>query len=53
LFAGVAYELVTRRRVHRAYVWGGALLMASVPLRMLISQTSAWKEFAAAIVRLV
>jgi hypothetical protein len=53
LFAGVAYDLVTRRRVHRAYVWGGALLMASVPLRMLISQTSAWKEFAAAIVRLV
>jgi hypothetical protein len=53
LFAGVTYDLVTRRRVHPAYMWGGAALIVSVPLRMLISQTSAWKAFAAAIVRLV
>ena len=53
LFAGIAYDLATRRRVHAVYMWGGAALIASVPLRMLISQTDAWKAFASAIVRLV
>jgi len=53
LFAGVVYDLVTRRRVHPVYLRGGALVVASVPLRLLVSQTTAWKAFAAALVRLV
>jgi hypothetical protein len=53
MLAGVVYDLVTRRRVHPVYLWGGAALFASVPLRLVISSTEAWKNFAAAIVGLV
>ncbi|HUS19408.1 MAG TPA: hypothetical protein VMZ25_07140 [Terriglobales bacterium] len=47
--AGVAYDLVSRGRIHRAYLWGAPLLAASVPLRLMISGTEAWKAFAQAI----
>ena len=53
LLAGVIYDLLTRRRVHPVYIWGGAALIASVPLRLVISNTGAWKSFAAAITGLV
>jgi hypothetical protein len=53
LLAGVIYDLLTRRRVHPVYIWGGAALIASVPLRLVISSTGAWQSFAAAIVGLV
>jgi hypothetical protein len=49
--AGVIYDLATRRRVHPAYVWGGTLLMLSVPLRLLLSSTPAWTAFAQALTR--
>jgi len=53
MLAGVVYDLLTRRRVHPVYIWGGTALVASVPLRLVISNTGAWKSFAAAIVGLV
>ena len=40
------YDFVSRRRVHKAYLWGGALMIASVPLRLMISGTGAWRGFA-------
>jgi hypothetical protein len=40
------YDFVSRRRVHKAYLWGGGLMVASVPLRLLISGTGAWRGFA-------
>jgi hypothetical protein len=43
------YDLVTRRRVHKAYLWGGALMVASVPLRLAISDTGLWQAFARAL----
>jgi hypothetical protein len=43
---GVLYDLATRRQVHRAYLWGGAFLVASVPVRLAISGTAAWHTFA-------
>lgn len=46
LLLGVTYDWVTRRRVHPAYLWGGALLVASVPLRLMISATSGWHRLA-------
>ena len=46
LLAAVIYDLVTRKRVHPAYLWGGGLLVASVPLRLMISGTAAWRGFA-------
>ena len=46
IFAGVIYDVMTRRRVHPAYLWGGGVLLVSVPLRLTISATEAWKAFA-------
>ncbi len=46
LMAAVIYDWVTRRKVHPVYLWGGALLVASVPLRLIISGTGPWKAFA-------
>jgi hypothetical protein len=39
----VAYDLVTRRRVHQAYAWGVPLLVASVPVRLMVSGTAPWR----------
>ena len=53
MVAGVVYDLVTRRRVHPVYIWGGSALVLSVPLRLAIANTAAWQTFAAAIVGLM
>lgn len=44
--AGAVYDLTTRGRIHRVYLWGGALFVLSIPARLLISTTSVWKAFA-------
>jgi hypothetical protein len=44
--AGAIYDFVSRGRVHKAYLWGGAILVVSVPLRLGIANTSAWQSFA-------
>jgi asparagine N-glycosylation enzyme membrane subunit Stt3 len=46
----ITCDLVTRRRVHPAYLWGGALLILSVPVRLIISTTQAWHRLAAILV---
>jgi len=46
VIAGAVYDYISRRRVHKIYLWGGALLFVSVPLRLIISSTSAWHAFA-------
>jgi hypothetical protein len=43
---GIVYDLVSRRRVHPAYLWGGALIVASQPLRLVVGQTDAWRAVA-------
>jgi hypothetical protein len=45
------YDFVSRGRVHRVYLWGGALIVASVPLRLFISTTGAWRAFAQMLTR--
>jgi len=50
LAAGVIYDYLSRGRVHRVYLWGGALLVLSVPARLAISGTAAWKAFAQALI---
>jgi hypothetical protein len=52
LLAAVLYDLASRRRIHPAYMWGGALLVISVPLRLMISGTQAWHTIAESLVRL-
>jgi hypothetical protein len=46
IVAGVVYDLLSRRRVHPVYVWGGALFVLSVPARLAFSGTAAWRAFA-------
>jgi hypothetical protein len=46
LIVAVVYDVASRRRVHPVYIWGGALLVASVPVRLMVSSTSAWRSIA-------
>jgi hypothetical protein len=46
ILAGVVYDKASRGRVHPVYAWGGTILVISVPLRLLISRTDAWKRVA-------
>jgi hypothetical protein len=48
--AGI-YDLVSRRRMHKVYLWGGALILVSVPARLAISSTAAWRSFAELLTR--
>jgi hypothetical protein len=44
--AGIVYDLISRRRVHPAYLWGGGWILLSVPLRLVVSTTGVWTAFA-------
>jgi hypothetical protein len=46
ILALAAYDLVTRKRVHPATIWGGLFLVASQPLRLVIGGSDAWIAFA-------
>jgi hypothetical protein len=46
IVAIMVYDLVTRRKIHPATVWGGLVIVASQPLRLMISGTQAWMAFA-------
>jgi hypothetical protein len=49
--AGAIYDLVSRRSIHPVYLWGLGLLAVSVPGRLMISGTGAWRAFAEALIR--
>lgn len=52
LIAGPVYDLVTRRRVHPAYVWGGLLAIAGIPpIVSQLSATAAWHSIASWLMR--
>jgi hypothetical protein len=55
LFPVVAmlYDYVSRGRVHTVYVWGSALLVLSIVVRIAISGTAAWLTVARALTSLV
>jgi hypothetical protein len=46
IVACLLYDLIARRRIHRATAWGGLLIVASQPLRLMLGGTSAWMSFA-------
>ena len=47
ILALAAYDLVSRKRVHPATIWGGLFLVVSQPLRLVIGGSAAWTAFAA------
>jgi hypothetical protein len=52
LFAGPVYDLVTRRRIHRAYIWGMIFVFATMPpTRLAIGHTQAWHHFVDWVIR--
>jgi hypothetical protein len=49
--AGVVYDRLSRRRIHPVYLWGGAVLVVSIPARLAISGSAAWLALAERLVR--
>src|SRR5687768_9567492 len=48
---GLAYDQWSRGRIHRVYYWGIPLLILSVPGRLMLSSTPAWRSFAEFVTR--
>jgi hypothetical protein len=48
---GMAYDRLSRQRIHPVYLWGGALLLVSIPGRLALSGTNAWHTVAEFLVR--
>jgi hypothetical protein len=46
LLGCIAYDCTTRRKLNPAYLWGGLILLASQPLRLMLGDTHAWLVFA-------
>jgi hypothetical protein len=40
------HDWQSRRRVHPIYIWGGAILLVSGPLRFALGNSAAWQRFA-------
>ena len=53
ILIGIIYDIVSRHRVHPVYVWGGGVLFLSVPLRLVMSRTDAWKSLAQSLIGFV
>jgi uncharacterized membrane protein YozB (DUF420 family) len=53
ILIGIIYDRLSRHRVHPVYIRGGGVLVLSVPLRLAVSGTDAWKSFAQILTRLV
>lgn len=45
LLSVIAFDYVRTRRLSPAYLWGGLLLIASHPLRLMLANTSVWQIF--------
>lgn len=52
VLACVVFDTVKYRRLHPAFLWGTLLIVASQPLRLLLSSTDVWMRFAASLVGL-
>jgi hypothetical protein len=51
LAAAPVHDLLARRRVHPASLRGGLAPLASVPIRIAISHSAAWRQFALWLIR--
>jgi hypothetical protein len=45
VFTAVIYDVVSRRRIHPAYLWGGLFILAAQPLRIVVSTMPWWLAF--------
>lgn len=51
VIACVAYGVVKNRKLHRGFALGALLIIVSQPLRLMLSGTEAWMQFASWLVR--
>jgi hypothetical protein len=51
VLSSVAYDTIKHRRLHPAFGWGALLIVLSQPLRLLLSGTGAWQQFASWLVK--
>jgi hypothetical protein len=51
LAACILFDTIKNRKLHPAFLWGGALLAASMPALILLGRTAAWQHVAARLVR--
>jgi len=49
ILAGMIYDLASRGRIHRVWLYGGGLMVASQVLMMAVMGTAWWHAFAAAV----
>ena len=49
LGGAVLYDVLSRRTVHQAYIWGGLVIVIQQALRIPIGETAAWQALAHAI----
>ena len=50
LLTVILYDIASRHTVHRAYVWGGLLLIIEQVLRIPVGETAVWQTIAGAII---
>jgi hypothetical protein len=50
LLTAILYDVVSRRRVHPAYIWGGLLIVVAQALRIPIGETAVWQTIARALI---
>jgi uncharacterized membrane protein YozB (DUF420 family) len=46
ILAAVAYDGLSRRRIHPAYIWGGLFVVVAQVLRDVVGRTALWQTFA-------
>jgi hypothetical protein len=46
MLACVIYDTVKNRRLHPAFGWGILFIVASQPLRLMLTDTAVWMQFA-------
>lgn len=51
VLVALTIDTVRNRRLHPAFAWGAAVVVVSVPLRLLFAQTAAWQSFAGWLIR--
>jgi hypothetical protein len=46
VIVAMIHDWKSRRRVHPVYLWGGAIILVSGPLRAALGNSAAWQSFA-------
>ena len=49
ILAGIVYDRISRGRVHKVWIWGGAAVVASQIAKVFVSQTEPWMAFGRAV----